>query len=228
MLQLSLLHLAGGLQREGDLAARRQGDEAVQSLPEAHSGGATLVQLLDVLIQLVAALGEFVGEGRPGFRVEFGFGVQGRGQLLEHVDLAGLVGVELQQEIAQTNLRKAAMHHLQRGALFRDKEHGFPLAERVGDEVGNGLALAGAGRTLEHKAMPFGGGKDRRQLGRVCAEGRVDLRGMTLRINFLGTVHGLRLGECRGAAIVAHEVLDQRAGAQVLGVVFEVPPHQEF
>ena len=74
-------------------------------------------------------------------------------QLLQHVALFGLVGVQLQTERADADGVETLFHHLKRRHLLRDKQHRAALRKRVGDQRGDGLGFAGAGRAVEDKAL---------------------------------------------------------------------------
>ena len=64
-------------------------------------------------------------------------------------------------EIIQTRLTEAPQNHLKRRRLFRDKQDFLPVRQRLGDDIGNGLAFARSRRALHDKTGPQPGKKNR-------------------------------------------------------------------
>ena len=72
-------------------------------------------------------------------------------QLVQDGGLAGLVAVQLQAGVAHVNAVQPALDDLQRGHLFGHEQHPLALRHALGDQVGDGLGLARARRTLDHQ-----------------------------------------------------------------------------
>jgi hypothetical protein len=98
-------------------------------------------------------------------------------QRIEHRAFAGLVAVKLKAELAQAAGRQARVHHLERGHLLADEQHAPATGQRLSDHVGDRLALAGAGRPLQHEAGAGTGGGNRPGLARVGVEHLVAVLG---------------------------------------------------
>ena len=65
-------------------------------------------------------------------------------QLVEHIQFACLVRVELECELTEAYILQAPVNDLQRGGLFGHEQDGLALAEEMSNEICDGLALAGA------------------------------------------------------------------------------------
>ena len=81
--------------------------------------------------------------------------VEGALQLLQQVALGHLVGVHLQAEGVEADFRQTFLHHLQGCHLLGYEKHTAVVVQGVGDHVGDGLALAGAGRAVKDEAAAF-------------------------------------------------------------------------
>src|ERR1700722_16502942 len=57
-------------------------------------------------------------------------------------------------KLLQPNLFQPVIHHVQCGPLLTYKENALPAGYKIGDEIGDRLTLAGAGRPLDDIAMP--------------------------------------------------------------------------
>ena len=68
--------------------------------------------------------------------------------------------VELETNRAKTYSAQASVHHAQRGHLLRDEQDGLPVMHRAGDDVGDRLRLARAGRSLHHEIAARADGLD--------------------------------------------------------------------
>ena len=75
--------------------------------------------------------------------------------------------MELQAEWPEAGLGQATVNHFQGGPFFRDEQNRFPQRQIVGDDVGDGLRFAGAGRTMEDEAFPGSRRMDSRELRRI-------------------------------------------------------------
>ena len=134
--------------------------------------------------------------------------------------------MQLQAEFAKPLGFQAAIHHVQRRALLGDEQH--PPTERqvVGDHVGDGLGLAGAGRAVEDEILATGRGQHRRQLRGIRRQwgeefGRGDL---AIQLALTGEAAAAQVGAgFRGAF---QQVTHQRAFHQLVAALGEVLPHQ--
>ena len=100
-----------------------------------------------------------------GFRSQFPPEVQNPVQLGQDDRLPGFVGMELQAERIQADLIQPFLDNLERRLLFGHEEHPLALVKRIGDNVGNGLALAGSGRAVHDETAPGNGIPDGIKLG---------------------------------------------------------------
>src|ERR1700722_18167429 len=57
-------------------------------------------------------------------------------------------------KLLQPHLFQPVIDHVQCGPLLTYKENALPAGYKVGDEIGDRLALAGAGRPLDDIALP--------------------------------------------------------------------------
>ena len=147
-------------------------------------------------------------------------------QLCEHVELAGFARVQFQAELAQADFAQAAVDDVQRCNLLGHEEHAPALRQRLGDQVGDGLALSGAGWADQHKILALRGGQHGRQLRGVCRQGAEHLLGVEVLVQFthLRERSARWIGIARGVQQVAHD----RVFAQLLAVLGQVFPHQVF
>ena len=110
------------------------------------------VQRLNVLPEVLPLLKEL-----PGLLLETGglrrvAGVKRLLELFEHMAARRLVRVELKAERSYADPPEPLLHHLEGRGLLRDKKDPFVMAERVRDDVGDGLALAGPRRPVHDEA----------------------------------------------------------------------------
>ena len=82
----------------------------------------------------------------------------------QHVQLARLVGMQFQAELAQAHFPQAPVHHVQCRDFLGNEQHPLAFGHALGNEVRDGLALAGAGRADQHKVLAFDCGHHGRQL----------------------------------------------------------------
>ena len=122
-------------------------------------------------MQRVDVAGEFVAGGRElaGHQGAFAaFGLhgdgEGFGELGEDFGLAGLVGMELEAEGLEADLRETRVDDVEGGLLFGDEQDAAAVCEVVGDEVGDCLRLAGAGRSVQDEGLAELRVEDGRQL----------------------------------------------------------------
>jgi hypothetical protein len=96
--------------------------------------------------------------------------LQGGRQLLSDVPFLDLLLVEVEDQPGQPDLSQPLGHSLDGGPLLSDKEHPLTYRGAGGDDVGDRLALPGAGRSHDDGVAAGGDGGDRTLLGRVCVE----------------------------------------------------------
>ena len=72
----------------------------------------------------------------------------GLAQIGDHVLFVGLVAMQLQTELLQSRLLEFFVHDVQSRQLFGDEQDLLAVAETLGEDVGDRLALAGAWRAL--------------------------------------------------------------------------------
>ena len=116
------------------------------------------------------------------------------------------------------------MHHLQRRHLFRHEKHGLAFGQAVRNQVGDGLALAGAGRAFEYQ-IPAG--IDRAnglQLRRVAQHRSQDVLRAISDVEPVEFACSAFPGKC--FARVVDQVPDDPAELELLGAVLQVFPHQ--
>ena len=106
-----------------------------------------LVQLLLIVLQHGQLLVSLIGHG--GFLAPQ---LQDPIQLIQHTSLVGLMAMKDQTEILQPRGGQAAVYNVQSRHFFRHKQHLFPRGQTLRDDIGNGLALARTGRSLQYKA----------------------------------------------------------------------------
>jgi len=74
-------------------------------------------------------------------------------QLVEYVGLAGFVGMKLQAKPPKPDVLQTAVYHFERRSLLRDEKDGFSLAQRMSDQIADGLALTRPRRTDDNKVL---------------------------------------------------------------------------
>ena len=92
-----------------------------------------------------------------GFVLRAGFGSEVVERLIQFGQKETLVrfaAVELETDRAEADAAQAGVHHVESGHLLRDEQDRFPVVHRAGDDVGDRLRLAGAGRSLHHEVAP--------------------------------------------------------------------------
>ena len=102
----------------------------------------------------------------PHHRITFRLGRHGQGkcraQFIQHRALRLLFRMQFQAGGAKANTLQPALHHFKGCEFFRNKQHTPPIQHGLGDDIADGLAFAGAGRTLDHH-MPAAPDGFRRQ-----------------------------------------------------------------
>ena len=158
---------------------------------------------------------------------------EGCAQLIQHGALRLLLAVQFEAGGAEPHRAEPALHHLQRRELLGHEQHAAAIQHGLGDDVHDGLRLAGAGRPLDHDvaALP------RRRL-RGAADGfrRQGLAaiGVDHMVQRLDPDLGIHIGIVReGRRAAEHPAADQRGDDGVveqarIGGGVQVAPHQEL
>ena len=144
----------------------------------------------------------------------------------QYIQLARLVGMQLQAELAQADFAQTPVHDIQRGDLLGHEKHALALGHALGDEVRDGLALAGARRADQDEVLASDGRHHCGQLRRIGGQWAKGL----LRRKLCVQPPRFRKGHarCVGFARRVDQVLDDGALAQLLRPFGEVLPHQEL
>lgn len=148
--------------------------------------------------------------------------------LLQHGALVGLVAVEFQAEGTQPGGFQAAFDHLQGRELLGHEEHGLAVERGGDDQVGDALAFAGAGRSLDDDVAAPAHHFNGLGLRAVRVHDVVEPR---RRDEFI-QVHVLSEGVVRGRKAVAQQARERRMIDELGGVRprarVEVAVHQEL
>jgi len=97
---------------------------------------------------------------RKAVSVRFVGGLERIGEIDRDPPLGARTVMEVHDEVTQTHSRQAADHRIDGGPLLGDEEHALAIGGQRGDEVGDGLALAGARRPLHDEVGAAAGGLD--------------------------------------------------------------------
>ena len=95
-------------------------------------------------------------------RIAFRLGRHGQGkrgaQFIQHRALRLLFRMQFQAGSAKANTLQPALHHFKGSEFFGHEQNASPIQHRLGDDIADGLAFAGAGRALDHHmpAAPHG------------------------------------------------------------------------
>ena len=144
-------------------------------LEDGEAVGVFAVQRIDQSVERLAQLAQPLGLARPVIGGALGADGQRFAELLENVSLFRLRGMQFQAERTQPDAGKAPVHHFERRHFFRDEQHCLAFGQAVRDQVGDGLALAGAGRAFEHQVAAGIDRADRLELRRIGQERRQDV-----------------------------------------------------
>ena len=91
--------------------------------------------------------------------------VQSCAELLGQTSLVGRPVVDVQDQVAQAETLQSPDHGVDGGTLLGHEQRPLALAGQGCDQVGDGLALAGPGRALDHQVGPAAHGVDDGLLG---------------------------------------------------------------
>ena len=168
---------------EGDDAVVfAQGFVSGDRLVKRHADRKLLMQRGHYGIEILTACLQVIRSALVGLRrLDMADG-KGLFKLIENGTFLRLVGMQLQTERIESDLGKALLYDGERGHLFRDKEHGFALVERIGDHVGDRLGFAGAGRAVQHEGFSLGGRIDGGKLGGIGGDRNSHVGGADLLI----------------------------------------------
>ena len=131
--------------------------------------------------------------------------------------------VQVEGEGGEADLRQAAAHDVERRALLGDEQHPAPPRDLVGEDVGDGLGLAGARRAFQDEGAPTAGEGNRLGLRAVRGDGHVGdhaVEGSQARIHLCRSGIGEPVGWGQG------EVAGNRLGEEPFPVLIEVSPEQ--
>ncbi len=132
--------------------------------------------------------------------------------------------MQFEAELPQSHFAQAAEDHIQRSDLFGHEKYALVFSQALRNQVCNGLALARARRTDQHKVLASGGSHDGRQLRRVCGKWAENL------LRRVDSVQPPGLGEGRcgwvGFARRVDQVRHHWRLAQIVGAIRQVFPHQ--
>jgi hypothetical protein len=212
----------GGHERGGDRQARDAVPPGQRRRPcrvVRQPGGVLRVQPLGVAGQGAAGRAEVVGVGGQALGVDGDRVLQCGLHLGAHSCGLGALVVQVEHEGAHADGLEPPRDDVQGRALLGDEQHLLSVGDRAGEQVGDRLRLAGAGRALEDEGAAGGGLGDRAQLRGVGGH-----RARGGQLVEVGGVRGVgdRVDErLRGPV---HEVVHQRVGGEVGPVLVEVLP----
>ena len=115
--------------------------------------------------------------------------------------------VQLQARIAQVDRVQTPLHDFQGGHFLRHEQDRTAAGQRLADQVGDGLRLPGARRSLDHQVAAVDRVQDRERLRAVRVHHRMETR------HPLGIVDVLVLvdvGRPLRESVAAEELLHQR------------------
>ena len=113
---------------------------------DSHPVRVRFVQPLDVTVEIIAQGLQAVCFARPLLLAHPSGGIPSTPELLQHVDLAGLVGVQFETECTQPHISKAPVDHIERGLLLGHEQNRFAQRHVMRDHIGDRLGLARARR----------------------------------------------------------------------------------
>ena len=153
----------GGVRQQVFVGQRAAGAAQLGDLADDAEGGVAgrridSVQPLRAGVDLVARLAHQVVLGvAHGVGLAF---VQRALELGQHRLAIRLVGVQLQAQRTEAARLQPVVHDVQRRSLLGHEQHRLFVARGDGDDVGDGLRLAGSRRSLHHQVAPAAGGGD--------------------------------------------------------------------
>ena len=188
---------------------RRRCSACTSALSSSRSRASTVVATCQSSVEGVAAL------------------VPRRLELGEHGRLLGLGGMDFEAAVAEPDVAQPPLHHLQRRGLLRHEQHRAAERQALRDDVGDGLALAGAGRPEQHEILAGCRRQHRGELGGVRRQRREQIGGVE------GAVDGAPAPGTAAVVAIAvlgrvDEVLHHRIALEQRGALDQVLPHQEL
>ena len=193
-------------------------------LKHGKAVGIRVMQRIDQPIERLPQLRQPVGFTRPVIGGALAAEGQRVAKLLQHAGLAGLGRMQFQAKRAKPDAGQAAVHHFKCGHLFGHEQHRLALGQAVRNQVGDGLALAGAGRAFEHQIASGIDRANRLELRRIRQHRRQDV------LRAVRCIQMVKLA-CRAFAGkrftgVVDQVFDDAVLLELLGAVLQVFPHQ--
>ena len=145
-------------------------------------------------------------------------------KLLHHALLLRLAAVERQTVIAETALAQPVQNDVQRGHFLGHKKDLLPVCESLGNDIGDRLAFARAGRSHEDKTDALSGHTDRVQLTCVRVH---DLAVLKIGDPVMVKVPGILIRQLQAGRIAA-EGPDDRILKDPVLILQKIPVHNDF
>ena len=220
------LHLRQWFQRRYLHRLSVDGGKSGDAVVERQVVIASRMQGLHILQKFLALLIQAVGSLEVIFGLLDVFHLVERlVELCQHVPLRHLVAMQFQAEGSEADLLQTTFHHFKGSHLLGHEEHALALEERIGDQVGNGLRLAGARRTIEDEAVATSSLIDSRHLRRIDSHRQSHVLRLISAIK--GPEVGLQFGRFPRQASF-HKAIDDGILLHLLVVDMDVVPHQEL
>ena len=144
----------------------------------------------------------------------------------QHIKLTCFARVKFEAELAQANFAKSAVDNIQCGNLLGHEKHAFAFGQALGNEIGDGLAFAGARRADEHEVFASCRSHHCRELRRIGGQRAEDLLGRVIDIK--SACVGKRHRRLVGLAGRIDQVGYHGRFAQVFGTLRQILPHKIF
>ena len=137
------------------------------------------------------------------------------------MSLARLPGMQFKAERPHTTRAQAAMHHVERGFLLGHEQDAPPQRKVMDDKVGDRLALAGSGRTVQDKRLFHRRIENGRKLRSIGAKRTKEIGGIYVPRNVLRR-------ENRNTVIIraaaGDQMIHERMAAQLVQPVGKIFP----
>ena len=145
--------------------------------------------------------------------------------LLEEVGLRHLVTVQFKAEGVESYLCQTALHHLESRHLLCHEEHPLVVIERIGNHVGDGLALSRARRTVEYETLAVAALYNCLELRRVNIHRNGKFRRLCAAVG-IPCIHGIV--NITQLHLAFHQRAHHLVLLQMVCVVVNVVPHYEL
>ena len=198
-------------------------------LKERHPPGtAGLVKSLDIPGQPGPVPFQIAVQGLFGRGWYLGDGGQGSFQLLGHLPPPHRAAVQIHHKFIQAHLRQPFGDRINGRSLLGHEQHLLAPSHHGGDEVGNGLALAGSRGTFQDEGSPTQRRVDGPVLGGVGIKHQ-ELVGWRYSVG-PGGIDVARVAAAQGlqGPLVTRQGGDQVVLHQNVQIVFDVVDHGEF